>query len=192
MDFHSGGSTMAYVPTLFLSRPKDRAEEQKAEVIIEAFGAPRLMYMDNLASDQMIGSVAKRHGAYLITGEFGGGGGVNLDGLAVVKRGIAGVLDRLGVLAAQELSPAPQTRRFRFRPEHYVFSPVPGIFEPACRLGDRIRAGQLAGLVHDPYRPWNEPERAYFQADGELFCLRTVARVDGGNFLAHLAEEEPQ
>jgi uncharacterized protein len=192
MDFHSGGTTMAYVPTLFLSRPSDQVEEQKAEAIIEAFGAPRLMYMDNLASDQMIGSVARRHGAYLITGEFGGGGGVNLDGLAVAKRGIAGVLDKLGVLPAPDLNPAPRTRRYRFRPEHYAFAPLPGIFEPACRLGDRVVAGQLAGLIYDPYRPWSEPERVHFQADGELFCLRTVARVDAGNFLAHLAEEEPQ
>ncbi len=190
LDFHAGGTTMSYLPTLFLSRPSSEAEARQAESIISAFGAERMMFMDGLASEQMIGSVARKHGAYLVTGEFGGGGGVNLEGVAAIRRGIAGVLDMLGVLRAETLLVPAKTHRYRFRTEHYAFAHVPGIFEPACRLGDRIVAGQLAGLIHDPYRPWVEPEPVRFVSDGQVFCLRSMARVEAGNFLAHLAEED--
>lgn len=190
LDFHSGGATMRYLPILFLNRPRDEAERDKVELVIAAFGAERVMYMDSLASDRMIGVVARKHGAFLITGEFGGGGGVDLDGLAVVKRGIAGVLDALGVLKAREpLTSAPPPIRYDFRPEHLVYAPIPGLFEPACRLGDTVQAGQLAGLIHDPYRPWAEPERVPFGASGLVIMQRTLARVEAGYALAHLVAE---
>ena len=82
------------------------------------------------------------------------------------------------------------SKRYSFRSEHYVFAPVPGIFEPAYRLGDRIEAGQLAGLIYDPYRPWAEPERVAFKAGGLAVMKRLLARVDAGNCLGHLAQEE--
>ena len=159
--------------------------------MIKAFGASRVLYMDELGSDSMIGSVARKHGAFFMTGEFGGGGSVSPEGLAIVERGIRGVLDALGVLpGAQHRNPPSRIRRYRFRAEHYVFAPLPGIFEPAFKLGDDVRAGQLAGLIYDPYRPWIEPERAIFRAGGLAVMQRTHARVDAGDCLAHLCEEE--
>jgi uncharacterized protein len=189
MDFHAGGTTMQYLPILFLVRPKTDEEHEKTQAVIRAFGASRVMYMDALGSDRMIGVVARRHGTFLITGEFGGGGGVNLDGLALVKRGIAGVLDSLGVLpAAEPLTPGPAPTLYDFRAEHLVYAPVPGIFEPSCRLGDTVETGHLAGLVHDPYRPWAEPHQVRFRAAGTVIMQRTHARVDAGFALAHLVE----
>jgi len=190
-DFHAGGSTMNYLPMLFVNRPVDVAGQRTADMLIEAFGAERMLYMDNLGSDRMIGAVARKHGAFFATGEFGGHGMVSLDGLAVVKRGIAGVLAALDVLPpSAPLATAAPTKRYTFAAEHYIFAPVPGIFEPAYRLGDQIAAGQLAGLIHDPYRPWAEPERVLFKASGLAVNLRTAARVDAGNCLGHLAHEE--
>lgn len=189
MDFHAGGTTMQYLPILFLNRPATDAARKTTDTMIQAFGASRVMYMDALGSDRMIGVVARQHGAFLITGEFGGGGGVNLDGLSIVKRGIAGVLDTLGVLPAREpLSEGPAPTLYDFRAEHLVYAPIPGIFEPLCSLGDTVEAGQPAGLVHDPYRPWAEPEIVRFRAKGLVIMQRTLARVDAGFALAHLVE----
>ena len=191
IDFHAGGSTMNYLPMLFVTRPQDADAREMTERMIAAFGAPRVMYMEGLGGARMIGAEARRHGAFFMTGEFGGGGGVSLDGLAIVRAGIAGVLDALGVLPRGHAEPtAHRIRRYVFRQEHYVFAPLPGIFEPAFRLGDIVAAGQLAGLLHDPYRPWTPPERVNFQAGGLAVMLRTFARVDAGDCLAHLAEEE--
>jgi predicted deacylase len=192
LDFHAGGSTMNYLPMLFVVTPTDEIAREKTERMIEAFAAPRVLNMGALESDQMIGSAARRHGAFFMTGEFGGGGTVSLDGLAIVERGIRGVLKALGVMVGPPLSAPPSSiKRYTFRPEHYVFAPIPGIFEPACRLGDEVRVGQLAGLIYDPYRPWLPPEQVAFNAEGLTVMQRTYARVDAGDCLAHLCEEQP-
>jgi predicted deacylase len=192
LDFHAGGTTMDYVPLLFVNRPSDAQALGKTEQLIAAFGAPRVMYLDSLESELMIGSAARKHGTFFATGEFGGRGAVTTEGLAIVERGIAGYLDALGVLPATDLpAPASATRRYRFRGDHYVFAPVPGIFEPAFDLGDEVQSGDLAGLIHDPYRPWAAPERVVFKAGGLAVMKRLLARVDAGTCLGHLAEEEP-
>lgn len=191
IDFHAGGSTMDYLPLLFVNRPLDAAAAERTEQLIRAFAAPRVMYMDALESELMIGSAARKNGVFFATGEFGGQGAVGRAGLAVVQRGIRGVLHALGVVPAFDPQdrPAP-SRRYSFRAEHYVFASGPGIFEPLFDLGDSVRAGDPAGLIHDPYRPWAEPERLYFQAGGLAVMKRTLARVDAGTCLGHLAEEE--
>jgi predicted deacylase len=193
LDFHAGGTTMDYVPMLFVNRPVDAAAAGKTEQLIKAFGAPRVMYMDALESELMIGSAARKNNTFFATGEFGGKGAVGLEGLAIVERGIKGLLHALGVVPAFEPKdrPAP-SKRYSFRGEHYIFAPVPGIFEPSFRLGDQVKAGDLAGLIHDPYRPWSEPERVVFRAGGLAVMQRTLARVDAGACLGHLAEEERQ
>lgn len=192
LDFHAGGTSMDYLPTLFVNRPTDADSKAKTEQLIKAFGAPRLMYLDNLESELMIGSAARKSGTFFATGEFGGNGAVGLDGLAIVERGIKGLLHALGMVPAFDPGDSPSpTRRYSFRKEHYIFAPVPGIFEPAFRLGDEVKAGSLAGLIHDPYRPWNEPERVHFRGSGLAVMLRTLARVEAGACLGHLAEEEP-
>lgn len=191
LDFHAGGITMDYVPMLFVNRPVDQAAADKTEMLIKAFAAPRVMYLDSLESELMIGSAARKNGTFFATGEFGGKGAVGAEGLAIIERGIRGMLQALGVLpAGAPMDDAAPSKRYSFRGDHYIFTPVPGIFEPTFELGDQIKAGDLAGLIHDPYRPWAEPERIYFKADGLAVMKRLLARVDAGNCLGHLAEEE--
>jgi predicted deacylase len=72
---------------------------------------------------------------------------------------------------------------------HYIFAPVAGIFEPDFVLGDEVRAGQLAGRIHDPRRPQADPTDIFFQADGTAICTRTLARVEPGDCLGHLASD---
>jgi len=191
VDFHAGGTTMDYVPMLFVNRPRDAAAAEKTEMLIKAFAAPRVMYLDALESELMIGSAARKNGTFFATGEFGGKGAVGAEGLAIVERGIRGLLHAIGVVPAFEPkdTPAP-SKRYSFNADHYIFAPVPGIYEPTYKLGDAVRKGDLAGLIHDPYRPWLPPERIHFRADGLAVMQRTLARVDAGNCLGHLAQEE--
>ena len=98
LDFHAGGASMDYLPMLFVTRPGTEAEREKTEMLIKAFAAPRVMYMDALESEVMIGSAARKHGTFFATGEFGGAGAINLDGLAIINRGISGLLAAVGVM----------------------------------------------------------------------------------------------
>ena len=192
IDFHAGGSSLDYVPTLFAERPTDPKKRAEMDRLIEAFAPPRVLDMNMLGEDRVISSAARRNNVVFMTGEFGGGATVNLEGLAMAENGIAGVLDALGVLKrARPAPPAPPIRRLMMKgAEHYIFAPCDGIFEPRFRLGDMVEAGQLAGLMHDPVMPWREPVPVHFKGSGLALCIRTFALCAAGDCLGHLASDE--
>lgn len=189
IDLHAGGSSLDYLPTLFVSRTTDAKQQALLDRLVDAFAPPRVLVMDMLGEDRVIESAAERNNVTFLTGEFGGAGTVDLDGLAVVRRGLAGIMDTLGLLPAEpKLTPRKTIRRLAVQGnDHYIFAPRPGIFEPAFRLGDEVKAGQLAGLIHDPYEPWRAPTEVQFGGSGLALCIRTYARVDAGDCLGHLA-----
>ncbi|MFM0157040.1 MULTISPECIES: succinylglutamate desuccinylase/aspartoacylase family protein [Paraburkholderia] len=190
IDFHAGGSSLNYLPTLFVDRPATLEETHRLERLLTAFSPPRAIYWDYFGEDRVLGAAASRHKTFFMTGEFGGGATVNLDGLKVVREGIAGVLGALNMLPGSEPSePARSIRRLEVQPEHYVSAPCGGIFEPRFRLGDEVTAGQLAGLIHDPVTPWREPVSVEFNADGVALCIRTFALVQPGDCLGHLGRD---
>lgn len=189
IDLHAGGSSLDYLPSLLVFPSEDATACARQDRLVDAFGAPLTIEMNILGEDRTFNAAAARHDVEFLTGEFGGGASVNLDGLAIVRNGLAGVLDALGVLARREPATAPATRRRLVvkGAEHYVYAPCPGIFEPRFRLGDRVEAGALAGLVHDPVAPWREPTPVPFAGSGIAVCVRTYASVTAGDCLGHLA-----
>jgi predicted deacylase len=192
IDFHSGGSSLDYLPTLFMfGGPTD--EETKAEIdrLVAAFNPPRVLVMSMMGEDRVISAAARRQGVLFFTGEFGGGASVNPEGLAMAKAGIAGVLDAVGLLPRSGPAPAPQPiRRMAVKgAEHYLFAPCNGVFEPEFALGDEVTAGQIAGHVHDPIMPWKEPTEVRFKGSGLALCVRTFALVEAGDCLGHLASD---
>ena len=194
VDFHAGGSSLNYLPTLFVDRPENPAQAQRLERILTAFAPPRALYWDLLGEDRVIGAAASRHNTFFMTGEFGGGATVNLDGLDVIRQGLAGMLDELKMLPRQPglapARPASAIRRLEVTgAEHYLFAPCSGIFEPHYRLGDEVLAGQLAGVIHDPAMPWREPLAVHFNAPGVALCIRTFALVQPGDCLGHLGQD---
>jgi predicted deacylase len=70
-----------------------------------------------------------------------------------------------------------------------VFAPCNGIFEPKFKLGDEVKAGQIAGHVHDPIMPWKDPVEVAFKGSGLVLCVRTFALVEAGDCLGHLASD---
>jgi hypothetical protein len=74
----------------------------------------------------------------------------------------------------------------------YTFAPDYGVFVPACKLGDTVDGGQLAGEIHAIEHPERPPQAVYFRAPGLLICLRAIGRVEPGDCLAHLAIEIDQ
>lgn len=189
IDLHAGGNTMEYLPMLMVNRAATAEAKERLEWFIRAFNAPRVMFLESLESDLMIGASARRNNVFFATGEFGGNGCVSLEGLAVAERGVAGVLRALGMQAGGDVPGTVVPRRYTFSADHLVYAPVPGIFAPAYRLGDDIAAGQLAGSIYDPHRPWAEPVQVHFKVGGVAMMVRTSARVEAGNCLGHLATE---
>lgn len=190
-DIHAGGLSTNYLPTVLAYPPADPQRRATYRRIVEAFGSPRVMIMDMLGEDRTYGAAAERRDTYFLCGEFGGHATCSKEGTRIVEQGLVRMLDALGVLAHDDPpTPAPASRLLKVEgAPHYIFAPVAGIFEPAFALGDEVQAGQLAGRIHDPRHPHTEPTEILFEAGGLAICTRTLARVEPGDCLGHLASD---
>lgn len=195
IDMHAGGSSLQYLPTLFAPSWQDHDKQAVTAALVEAFAPCRVAYFDSLKAldgeDRVFGNVADQNGCHFLTGEFGGGSTVNLDGKEMARSGSLGVLRHVGLLPTEkEHPPRAEIRHLDISaPGLFAFSPVNGIFEPAFRLGDELLPGALAGLIHDPAAPWNPPLPVHFKDGGLAICIRTFARVKPGDCLGHLARD---
>ncbi|MFZ0600657.1 MAG: succinylglutamate desuccinylase/aspartoacylase family protein [Roseiarcus sp.] len=194
VDFHAGGSSLQYLPTLLAPRWSDPAVKSKLEEFIDAFDPPNVIYFDSIhalsGEDRVIGNYAHQNNIFFVTGEFGGGSTVNLEGLAVVENGLRSVLSHLKVLAPAAALPPRRgkTRRLVMDdPGLYAFSPRRGLFEPKFALGDAIKDGAPAGLIYDLDNPWADPLVVHFRKGGLAVCIRTFSLVEAGDCLGHLA-----
>jgi hypothetical protein len=188
VDVHSGGTSMDYLPFASMCACGDAATDARAAALLAAFAAPISIVWDAVDTRMAEVAAAKR-GVAAISGEFGGGGTVARAGVAVVRRGIEGVLRHLGILPA---GPAPEgdSRRMEIPSnDFYVFATQGGLFEPLAELGDTVRAGDPCGLIHSPDDPARPPVEARFREAGLVVCRRHPARVERGDCLGHLARD---
>ena len=195
-DFHAGGASLNYLPSLITDRPKSEKQRIRLDNLVAAFRPPRVLYMDILDEDRLIAAAARRHNVCFLTGEFGGGGALDPTGLEVLSDGLSEVLSAVGVLrngpVKNRIRNGGTTRKLSVNGSaHYIFATRPGIFEPCFRLGDEVEKDRIAGYIHDPFAPWQEPSEIRFAGSGIAVCIRTQALVAPGDCLGHLASEEP-
>ncbi len=196
IDMHSGGSSLQYMPILFAPIWTDEKKKAETARLIEAFAPDRVAYFNSLQAldgeDRVFGNAADKNGCHFLTGEFGGGSTVNLEGCAMLERGVEGVLGHLGILTdPKEASHSPKPIRHLTLadPDLFAFAPSGGIFEPAFKLGHELKPGALAGRIFDPVTPWKPAVEVHFKAGGLAICIRTFAEVMAGDCLGHLARD---
>ena len=188
-DLHSGGSSLDYLPFASMHQTDDEALSDKSLVALKAFGAP-LSIVWKASRDTRYGPpAAMARGVVALGGEFGGGGGVSIEGVQMIERGLRNTLAYFGMiepLATHE--DAPPIRLMHVPGlDYFVYAPEPGLFEPLAKLGDQVRAGQPAGQVHFVDNPARAPVPCAFKADGMVICQRHFGRVERGDCVFHLA-----
>ena len=98
-DFHSGGSSLAYIPSALAARHGDADRLARSIELLKAFGAP-VSYL--AAAPQGGGrtftSAAHRQGVVSMGTELGGGGLVTPASLRVAEDGMRRVLAHVGLL----------------------------------------------------------------------------------------------
>jgi len=98
-------------------------------------------------------------------------------------------LSHLGVIDEKAVAPAPSRLMRVEGPDHYLYAPVRGLFEPAFSLGDLVCANDFAGRIHFPEEPERLPRDVYFSGTGLVVCRRVPTWVAPGDCLAHLASD---
>ena len=192
-DFHSGGSSLDYLPFASLHHSDNDELNARSLAALKAFAAPTSLIWMSSRDVRYAPPAAMARGVAALGGEFGGGGEVSIDGIAMIGRGLRNTLVHLGMTAPPGAhEPAPTTRLIQVPGrDYFVYAPEPGLFEPAVRLGDQVRAGDEAGCVHFVDNPARPPVPCHFKADGMVVCKRHFGRVERGDCVFHLAIEYP-
>jgi len=189
-DFHSGGSSLTYIPSALAARQGDPERMQKVVGMLKAFGAP----VSYLAATPQGGgrtftSASYRQGVISMGTELGGGGLVTPHSLKVTQDGMRRVLAHIGLFQGPVPAPTPTRLTEIGGDDYYVYATDGGLFEPLVELGDEVKAGQPAARIHFHHTPWREPETVPFKRAGLVLCKRVPARCERGDRLFHLATD---
>ncbi len=190
-DFHSGGSSLTYIPSALAPRHSDAAKMAKIIDMLKAFGAPvSYVAVAPQGGGKTFTSAAFRQGVLSIGTELGGGGLLTPHSLAVAEDGMRRLLAHIGLLHGLPIPPPTKTRLTEIGgDDYYVYASDSGLFEPLVDLGAEVKTGQPAAKIHFHHTPWREPEVLTFKRGGLVLCKRVPARCERGDCLFHLSTD---
>lgn len=184
LDLHSGGSSLDILPSAIIE-PAPTAEHRRRNIdAVLAFDAPLTVVIDNLGDPRTSTATSVRAGLTTVGTEMAGSGTVSPVALDICRRGVRNVLAHLGILPPGPDASRRHTDRPILRipgPSGYVFASSDGVFEGTHPLGAMVKAGDVAGRIHNLREPWREPETLRFEADGMVYGRRQPGRVSHGN-----------
>jgi predicted deacylase len=192
-DFHSGGSSLMYLPSALCSRDPDPVKFERALERLRVFGAPYAYFsskpQQTQGEDRTLGAGGHRQGVETMGTELGGTGKVTPSILRIAEQGILRLLAHVGVYKGT-VEPPPPVRLLEVGGDDYfVHAPDGGVFEPLAELGDIVNKGQPAALIHFHDTPWRKPSIAHFEHDGVVLCMRIPGRTERGDCLFHLGSD---
>jgi predicted deacylase len=190
IDLHAGGLSLEYLPLLQMPKTTNSEERQRRDLAAAAFGAPISMELDFFNEDRTLQAAALRQGATWFGAELGGGASLSRQGLSIASAGLLRILRHFGVLRDDgPLLPETATRFYQQSgTRDYLFASSTGVFEPSFSLGDHVSAGDLAGYIHDVTSRDCDAVAVHWEFAGEVVCRRTLALVEPGDCLGHLAQ----
>ena len=186
-DFHSGGSSLEYVPCTYANVSGDPDKAARTLEALEFMNAPIAWVHQGIPQGPEAGRAAYRNGVVYLSGEFGGGGRISMQAIRVAERAIYRLMSHLKILPlANEWKDDGESRLMRASQQHYFYADRDGIFEPAAALGDEVAKGDLAGTILNPETPAQPGTKVLFPASGTWICGRAIGRVRRGDCLGHL------
>lgn len=182
IDLHSGGRSLDCIPSTMSHILDDLAVMRRTVDLAKAFGAPYHVMNREVDGGGTFASTAERMGVIYMSSEFGGGNRVNLDGLAITRRGIVNAMIHLGLMKGSISKPDTPTRPMVIPSSgDYGFAPKRGIYAPRVPLGGTVSKGQLLGDIHDIADPLAHPVEIRAPRDGLLWCTRGQGRIAVGD-----------
>lgn len=192
-DFHSGGSSLMYIPSALCSREADPERFKRALERLRVFGAPIGYFasqpQQTQGEDRTLGAGAQRNGVETMGTELGGSGKVTPSILKIAEDGIKRLLAHVGVYKGKVKPPPPVRLVEVGGNDYFVYAPDVGVFEPLAELGDEVKKGQPAAAIHFHDTPWRKPSIARFERDGTVICMRIPGRTERGDCLFHLGTD---
>ncbi|WP_437193153.1 succinylglutamate desuccinylase/aspartoacylase family protein [Planctomicrobium sp. SH527] len=194
IDLHTGGIALDIVPlTGYMLHPNEEILQCQKRMA-KAFNLPLIWGTDPNLNGRSL-SAARDANVPAIYAEWGGGTGLNPDGVNDYVTGCLQVMSELGMYAY----PAPLNRVTTIvhdsRSESGVLqknypAEVAGLFEPVVRLKDEVKSGDLIGWIHRFDGNDSSPIKA--NQNGMILLLRAIPSVKHGDCLAVVLEASQQ
>ncbi|BCG89206.1 deacylase [Mesorhizobium sp. 113-3-9] len=186
-DFHSGGSSLEYMPCTYATVSDDPDKAADTLDALEFMNAPIAWAHKGIPQGSEAGRAAYRNGVVYLSGEFGGGGRISRQATRVAERAMYRLMAHLKILPlASEWKEEIESRLMNASQRHYFYADRDGIFEPAAAVGDEVGRGDLAGTILNPETPVQAGVRVFFPESGTWICSRAIGRVRRGDCLGHL------
>ncbi|POR53293.1 succinylglutamate desuccinylase/aspartoacylase domain-containing protein [Bosea psychrotolerans] len=187
-DLHSGGTSMAHLPCALIEKQGSPEVLARALALMDGLGMPFGFIAENGAEAPTSMAAAARAGAIGISGEFGGGGTVTPQSMALTRRAIDRLLMALGSIAEPVLGPhqpIEHTMTLLALQSHTqaIYATRRGWFEPRVDCGATVEAGDLAGWYHDFGRLDLAEEELRFAASGIVISRRLHTDSESGDCL---------
>jgi N-alpha-acetyl-L-2,4-diaminobutyrate deacetylase len=187
IDLHSGGAVARFAPTASF-HPLDDAElSAKIEQTARWFGTPIIMVYQN-QTPGLLPSEAERLGKITVGTELGWGSAVSPEGVRYGKHGVLaaaihhgqlrGTIEPIGHHRAGTQVKAAMVDRACF-----TVAPFEGHYEPLIECGQRVRAGDVVGLLHDFDHLDRDPWPARAGIDGVVIAQAWVAPIKRGQHI---------
>lgn len=194
LDLHSGGTTLEYLPTIFVDRLENQAAEKRKFEAAMAFGAEITVLFDDYPdTGRFLTSAFMQAGVQSFSVELGGAAKVSPTIVNLAEHGVRNLLKHYGILSGDPVSPEDQgrspTRLANVKNARcYVIAPDDGIYEPFIDLGDSISRDQVIGQVHYPQHHDRKPLAVKAPESGFLLCKRPLGNVHRGDNIAIIAQ----
>ena len=186
LDFHSGGSTLDFLPYCAGHYRPDKELEARGFAAVEAFAAPWSMKMIEIDAVGMFDTAAEEMGKLFITTELGGGGTSRAETVRIARRGVANVLRHAGILSG---APDRQPTTWLDMPsgDCFSFAEHDGMIETMIDLGETVKKGAVVARIHDVSRTGAAPQEIHAKMDGLLAARHFRGLVKAGDCAAVLA-----
>ena len=188
MDLHSAAYSAKWVDTTFLCKCADAALNRKSLELADAFRAPYMYVLNNVANTRNFDSAAHAQNIPFVSAELGGGG-IDQETIRIGYRGIRNVLAHLNVIAASESTSAPENTIYidAGRRSAGVQAPYEGLFEAQFEAGDEVEEGQIAGILYSLDEIDRPPKELRFTNPGIVIVKSVTARVFPGSSICKTA-----
>jgi predicted deacylase len=186
VDLHGGDGNESLRPYAYWITTGDPAVAQAGRSMAIAFGLDRIVIDRGRPTDPaasgFLSNTAVLRGKPAITTEVGDRARVDEDMVALTLRGVAGLLQHLGM---RDHGPLPGPEPTWIGRDHVLRAGVTGLFYPVVAKGDRVPAGAPIGRITDFHGRTLEELQAPFA--GEVLYVVETPPVTRGEPLAMVA-----
>lgn len=189
LDFHSGGSTLDFLPFAASHVLDDKEQEARCSAARDAFNAPYSIQMLEIDSRGMYDGAAEAMGKTFVTTELCGGGHSTPQSVAIARKGLRNLLIHTGVLAG-ELEQSPTSHLVQDDPACFHFSPTAGLVEFSKSLGDPVAKGDLLACIWGIEQTGQPPLEVRAKTHGLMVTCHAKGLIQHGDCLAVLAQQK--